>query len=292
MPTRYLKPGIRDSESIDSVSPQAECLFYRLLVTVDDFGRFDARPSMIKASCFPIKEELSAAQCADLLNELVSSGLIVAYSVDGKPYLQMRKWDNEPRAKASKYPAVEDGCIQVHASARTARTLLPVTVTETGNREPETETGNRNRVRPASQAKPRAPKETGQSASAETWDAYSQAYAQRYAVNPVRNAAINGQVANFVARVGAEEAPHVAAFFLTHNGAFYVRAGHAVGAMLKDAEKLRTEWATRRQITSTHAQQTDKTQANFDAFAPLLEKARREAEQQTQPTPEGAHHAE
>ena len=56
MPTRYLKAGIRDSETIDRLSSAAEVLYYRLLVTVDDFGRYDARPAMLKAACFPIKE--------------------------------------------------------------------------------------------------------------------------------------------------------------------------------------------------------------------------------------------
>ena len=46
MPTRYLKPGIRDSESIEKLSHIAEILYYRLIVTVDDFGRpTDVPPS-------------------------------------------------------------------------------------------------------------------------------------------------------------------------------------------------------------------------------------------------------
>lgn len=77
-----------------------------------------------------------------------------------------------------------------------------------------------------------------------TWDAYSAAYAQRYGTRPVRNAMINGQLANLVARLGAEEAPQVAAFFVQHASAFYANRGHAVGLLLADAEKLRTEWAT------------------------------------------------
>jgi hypothetical protein len=139
LPTRYLKPGIRDSEAIDAVSAQAECLFYRLLVTVDDFGRFDARPSMVKAACFPIKDSVSAADCERLLSSLSAHGLIVVYVCDGKPYLQMCKWDNQARAKVSKYPAPSDGCAQVHTSVRKPCTLLPETETETEteNREPE-----------------------------------------------------------------------------------------------------------------------------------------------------------
>ena len=144
MPTRYLKPGIRDSENIDAVSPLAETLFYRLLVTVDDFGRADARPSMVKAACFPIKDAVSASDCDAMLAELAGAGLVQLYMVDGKPYMQMSKWDNVPRAKESKFPAPEHGCAQVHTSACKPRTLLPVTVTETGtqteNRKPETVT--------------------------------------------------------------------------------------------------------------------------------------------------------
>ena len=125
MPTRYLKPGVRDSESIELLSSLAETLFYRLLVTVDDFGRFDARPAMIKAQCFPIKESVSIAKCKQLLDEIAQANLILVYEVDGKQILQMSKWDNVPRAKESKYPALAYTCIQPH-------TDVPLTVTVTG----------------------------------------------------------------------------------------------------------------------------------------------------------------
>lgn len=145
MPTRYLKPGVRDSEAIDVLSPLAETLFYRLLVTVDDFGRYDGRPAMVKAHCFPIKE-MSSTQCAELLNELHQAGLVVLYSVDDKPYLQMCKWENIPRSKESKFPPLDAGYAQLHTLACSSRTVLPVTETVTGtetdNRKPETGTGN------------------------------------------------------------------------------------------------------------------------------------------------------
>lgn len=173
MPTRYLKPGIRDSEPIDSLTPQAECLFYRLIVTVDDFGRCDARPAMIKANCYPIKAGITADHCAAMLAELHRAGLVIVYTVDGKPYLQLCKWDNTPRSKASKFPAPADNCThmhtdackqnenesstahtcaQVHTDARNPRTVLPVTETETG-----TETENRNRGGSAKRAARKCP---------------------------------------------------------------------------------------------------------------------------------------
>lgn len=104
MPTRYLKAGIRDSELIDSLSPLAETFYYRLLVTVDDFGRFDARPAMIKAQCFPIKESVTVKNCSDMLKELADSGLIDIYEVDGKSVLQIfRNYDGDKRR-----PKIED----------------------------------------------------------------------------------------------------------------------------------------------------------------------------------------
>lgn len=136
MPTRYLRPGVRDSEAIDKLSALAETMFYRLLVTVDDFGRADARPAMVKASCFPIKDGVTASKCAQLLDELSKAGLIQLYEAEGKTCLQMQKWDNKPRAASSMFPAPADGCIQVYADARIPRTSVPVTVTVT-----ETETG-------------------------------------------------------------------------------------------------------------------------------------------------------
>lgn len=147
MPTRYLKPGIRDSEPLDSVSPMAEVLFYRLLVTVDDFGRFDARPSMIKAHCFPIKDKMTAKICDDLMSELCKAGLISVYEADGKPYMQILKWDNTPRSKVSKYPASADDCMQMYAGVCNPRTVLPVTVTVTETKT-ETDTKRSPRLAP------------------------------------------------------------------------------------------------------------------------------------------------
>jgi hypothetical protein len=61
---------------------------------------------------------------------------------------------------------------------------------------------------------------------------------------------------------------------VSHNSAFYVTKMHCLDLMLTDAEKLRTEWATRSQMTATKARQVDQTQTNHDAFAPLIAEAR------------------
>ena len=94
--------------------------------------------------------------------------------------------------------------------------------------------------------------------SGETWDAYAAAYRRRYGADPVRNATVNGQLANFVKRIGQDEAPHVAAFYVGHAGRIYVQAMHPLNLLVRDAEKLRTEWATGRIQTETKARNTDR----------------------------------
>lgn len=124
---------------------------------------------------------------------------------------------------------------------------------------------------PVKVAKERKAKET--TPTAETWSAYADAYRRRYNAEPVRNATVNGQLAQLVSRLGAGESPLVAAWYVGHQNRFYVGAGHSVGVLVKDCEKLRTEWATGRQSTAMQAIQADRTQTNFNAFAPLIAEA-------------------
>jgi hypothetical protein len=111
------------------------------------------------------------------------------------------------------------------------------------------------------------------SAGAVAFDSYSAAYRARYGVDPVSNVKVRSQFAKLVDRIGADEAPQVAAWFVSHNNSYYVSRGHSVDGLLSDAEKLRTEWATGRQLTQTQATQADKTQTNLSAFAPLFAEA-------------------
>lgn len=123
-------------------------------------------------------------------------------------------------------------------------------------------------------AKKNTPAETekSQSVSRETWNAYAEAYLRRYGTEPVRNGTVNGQIAHLVKRLGGE-APAVAAWYVGHSAAYYVKVAHSVGAMLRDAEALRTQWATQKRITDTSARKADQTQSNGQAFGNLLKGA-------------------
>lgn len=74
------------------------------------------------------------------------------------------------------------------------------------------------------------------------WDAYADEYRKRYGVQPIRNRTVNGQLAQFVQRVGQQDAPDIARFFVTLDERFYCQGRHTVGQMLSDAEKLAPMW--------------------------------------------------
>ena len=104
----------------------------------------------------------------------------------------------------------------------------------------------------------------------ETWAAYSTAYFGRYGVEPVRNRTTNAQIAAFVDRVGSAEAPGVAAHFVRSQKRLYLSAKHPTNLLLRDAEALRTEWATNSHGTEAEATMADQTQGRGNVFGKLI----------------------
>lgn len=94
------------------------------------------------------------------------------------------------------------------------------------------------------------------------WEAYSAAYLQEHRALPTRNRVINGQLADFLDRVPADEAPAIAAFYARHPDAWLRKNYHPIGALLKNAEGFRTEWLRGRQVTMTEARRNEQTAAN------------------------------
>ena len=106
MPNRIIKESICTSESLSELSWFEQVLFLRLLVTVDDYGRTDARPKILKGKLFPL-ENVTAEQIAGGLNKLSTSGMVDLYEVGGRPFLELTGWlrHNTPRSNESKYPS-------------------------------------------------------------------------------------------------------------------------------------------------------------------------------------------
>lgn len=107
-----------------------------------------------------------------------------------------------------------------------------------------------------------------------TWDAYQAAYLTLYKVQPVRNQQVNSQLKQLVKRLGTEDAPRVATFYLTHNNPLYVSARHPTNLLLRDAEGLRTQWATGIKATSSeakHAEAQDDARAQVNRVRATME---------------------
>lgn len=107
--------------------------------------------------------------------------------------------------------------------------------------------------------------------SAAIYESYRAAYRVRYGVDPVRNKSVNIGLCQVVDKLGADDAPAVAAFYVTHNSQWYITKGHPVNLLVADAEKLRTEWATNTQVTATQARQADGKAARGQVWNELID---------------------
>ena len=110
MPNRIIKESIARSEKISNLTDFQFRLWVHLITYVDDFGRGDARPAIIKGSCFPFRERLANKDIEKGIAELADAGCVGLYKVDGKPYLYLPNWDEHQRVrnKVSRFPSPED----------------------------------------------------------------------------------------------------------------------------------------------------------------------------------------
>lgn len=135
MPDRMIRASICTSDTLNELSDFEERFWHRLIVNCDDFGRFDARPAILKGSLFPLADGKTKKDMADALNKLASVGLVELYTVDGKPFLHVVTWSKYQRSRAtkSKFPAPDSTCCQLTSN-------VPVIEDEDDNRKSKTET--------------------------------------------------------------------------------------------------------------------------------------------------------
>jgi hypothetical protein len=115
MPNRLIRPGINDSEAVNSLSESAEVFYRRLLLIVDDYGRFVGNPALLRCSLFalqldrwPVQKVLdSLTECG---NAIITTGdyrgqpLVTVYEFQGQKYVQVNNFGQRIQSKSSKYP--------------------------------------------------------------------------------------------------------------------------------------------------------------------------------------------
>lgn len=116
MPNRILNSSICTSDSIDELDFFQESFFYRLLVSVDDYGNFDARAKIIRAAVFPLKD-VSQEEIENALDALERQGMLQFYTVNGRRYIHLTGWTRFQRLRNSKhkYPAPDSDGAEIEA---------------------------------------------------------------------------------------------------------------------------------------------------------------------------------
>lgn len=263
MPDRIIRDELLTSERYWSVNVEAQQLFVHLLLRADSLSRFSGKNFTIRMACYP-GHQRNPEVIEKLLSDLHDSDLIRLYTVAGERFIFIPRYRQRLRYTNSKYPSppneINDVSLEKSDSSKTQVRLQSAEV-KRSEEVPSTE----------SRKKPRDSVE--QEICRAIWKSYSDAYAFRYGTDPQRNARVNSQVKAFSKLISNADAPQVAAFFVGHQQQAYVRANHPIALLLRDAEALRTQWATNRQTTETQARLADKTAANKGAFSKLIQEA-------------------
>ena len=86
MPTRLLRDWT-DSFAVDELDVHAERFFVRLIMVVDDYGRFHADPRMLRSKCFPLKTDVRDSDITRWLAACQKAGMLRCYRDKSKRVL-------------------------------------------------------------------------------------------------------------------------------------------------------------------------------------------------------------
>lgn len=106
MPNRMLRDWT-DSDKVHILSAEAERFFVRLIMKVDDFGRYHANVKLLRAYLFPLYVKLNDQKIEGWIKECRDADLITVYESDGKPYLEINSFDQRLRIRRSKFPGAD-----------------------------------------------------------------------------------------------------------------------------------------------------------------------------------------
>lgn len=120
MPNRIIREAILSSEKIALLGFPEEVFYRRLMSIVDDYGRTEANPQLLRARCYPL--QIDVVRAADITRWMAAcqkAGVILCYAVNDKQYLELSKFGQQQRSP-SKFPpppASDSKCLQEPADA-------------------------------------------------------------------------------------------------------------------------------------------------------------------------------
>jgi hypothetical protein len=119
LPNRIVREGILTSDRIDQLDAAAEVFYRRLMSKVDDHGLYDARPSILRSSLYPLRvDRVREADITRWIAACEKAGVIALYEHQGKPLLQMldTRWAARSEPKYP-LPTSASNCAQVPSAA-------------------------------------------------------------------------------------------------------------------------------------------------------------------------------
>lgn len=112
MPNRILREAILSSAAVAMLKPAEEVFYRRLMSIVDDYGRHEAHPQLLKSKCYPLAEHVKSNDVSLWLQACKSAGLIAHYQSGGKDYLEIFKFQQQVRSKSKcPDPTGDDICV-------------------------------------------------------------------------------------------------------------------------------------------------------------------------------------
>lgn len=113
MPNRIIKESIRTSKKVNALTDFEYRLWSYLITYVDDYGRGQADPAILKGFVFPLRKTVTEKGIMDALYRIHDLGMLTLYEVDGEQYLCFPNWGDHQRiqTKKSKFPAPQDSTV-------------------------------------------------------------------------------------------------------------------------------------------------------------------------------------
>lgn len=284
---RSIKPEFWTDEKVSRLPGDTALFFIGLWTHADDHGFFLSSSSAL-ALLLPryrpqvIQPMLSRLEIEGLVrvSRGAGVGLIVGWHHQKIKDRRASKWAekeitwDEPKTNAATLPKRRTR-IGEDRSGEDRSGILAVSGTPIGEpASPKSEIvavtpiGVRGRGPRGGKHKPVAP-------TTPVWESYREAYLARYKIEPLRNDEFNFAAANLIRKVGAADAPAIAAFYVQHDTQYYVQRSHPLTLAVPDAQKLRTEWLTGNRVTSGKARQVEQKANVIDVWGPLIAEAER-----------------
>lgn len=93
MPDRMLREGARFSDRIESVSKDAELMFWRMVTVPDDFGIYYADPAQLRAAIWPKNpRNIRITDVTRWRDELARAGILAEFEVEGVRYVELLRF--------------------------------------------------------------------------------------------------------------------------------------------------------------------------------------------------------